>query len=194
MASFVAWFNAPEGTDFVVKAALAHLRFATIHPFEDGNGRIARAVAEMLLARSDQNDRRFYSMSAQISKERRDYYMTLEATQKGGLDVTSWLCWFLECLERAIDRAQDVLKGVLRKARFRDATRSLRLNARQTMMLDRLLDGFTGKLTTSKWAKIANCSHDTALRDIRELLDHGILVRSAAAGRSTNYEIAGTGR
>ena len=187
---FLDWFNATTETDDVLKAALAHLWFVTMHPLDDGNGRVARALADMLLARSEQSPQRFYSMSAQIRQERADYYRVLERTQKGTLDITLWMQWFLRCLGRAIEGAQETLAAVINKARFWESVRTVPLNERQRMMLNRLLDGFEGKLTTSKWARIAKCSQDTALRDISGLLGYEILERGAAGGRSTSYEIA----
>ena len=188
---FLDWFNRSVRTDKVLKAALAHLWFVTLHPFDDGNGRVARALADMLLARSEGTSQRFYSMSAQILRERADYYKILERTQKGTLDVTVWMQWFLRCLDRAIDGARETLGLVLEKSRFWDSVRDVSLNARQRKMLNRLLDGFEGKLTTSKWAKICKSSQDTALRDISELVKLGILARSEAGGRSTSYTLAG---
>lgn len=189
MAVFLAWFEGNAEIDPVLKAALAHLWFVTVHPFEDGNGRIARAIADLALARSEGSAQRFYSMSAQIRIERNAYYDQLEATQKGALDVTAWLTWFLECLDRAIDGAEGILASVLRKARFWDAHADTAFNDRQRAIINRLLNGFEGKLTTSKWAKIAKCSQDTALRDIDQLVKHGVLVKDDAGGRSTNYAL-----
>ena len=193
MTAFLDWFNedhAHTDTDAVLKAGLAHLWFVTVHPFDDGNGRIARAIADLVLARSEQSPRRFYSMSAQIRQERTAYYDLLAQTQKGTMDVTLWMEWFLACLGRAIDGAQTTLAAVLSKARFWQAFRTVPINVRQRLVLNRLLDGFEGKLTTSKWAKIAKCSSDTALRDILELVEHGILVRNPEGGRSTSYALA----
>lgn len=190
MTAFLDWFDAGNGIDPVIKAAIAHLWFVTIHPFDDGNGRIARAIADMQLARSEHSPQRFYSMSAQIRLERNAYYDILEATQKGDLDVTPWLVWFLDCLDRAFDGAEGVLAAVLRKARFWERHATATLNPRQRDMLNRLLDGFTGKLTSSKWAKIEKCSTDTALRDISDLVDRHILTRDAGRGRSTSYSLA----
>jgi Fic family protein len=190
MKAFVQWFNAPPHTDAVLKAALAHFWFVTIHPFEDGNGRIARAIADMALARADGTANRFYSMSAQIETERKAYYHVLESTQKGTLDVTTWMTWFLECLGRALDRAPATLVGVLRKARIWETINQSPINERQREVVNRLLDGFEGNLTTSKYAKLSLCSTDTALRDIRELLDRGVLVQNPGRGRSTNYRLA----
>lgn len=189
MKAFVDWFNKDADIDAVLKAGLAHLWFVTIHPFDDGNGRIARAIADLALARSEHSAQRFYSMSAQIREERDEYYNILERTQKGTLDVTPWMEWFLACLGRAINGAQTTLSTVLRKARFWQSLRQVPINERQRLLLNRLLDGFEGNLTTSKWAKIAKCSSDTALRDINELVERGILMRSAAGGRSTSYTL-----
>lgn len=189
MEAFLAWFNAEDRADPVLKAGLAHFRFVTIHPFDDGNGRIARAVADMQLARSEDTRHRFYSMSAQIRRERTAYYRALERAQKGTLDVTGWLEWFLDCLGRAFDGAEETLHSVLRKARFWEAHSDAPLNARQRLILNRLLDGFEGKLTSSKWAKIARCSQDTALRDILGLVEIGVLIRDEAGGRSTSYSL-----
>ncbi len=189
MAAFLSWFNAPLDTDPVLKAAAAHLWFVTIHPFDDGNGRIARAIADMALARSEQSPQRFYSMSAQIQAERADYYDALERTQKSGLEVTYWMEWFLGCLGRAIDGAGEVLSAVLIKADFWKVHAQASLNERQIKVLNRMLDGFDGKLTSSKWAKLAKCSQDTAGRDIVALIERGILRRGEAGGRSTSYEL-----
>ena len=188
--AFLDWFNAPAETDGVLRAGLAHLWFVTVHPFDDGNGRIARAVADMALARSEGSPQRFYSMSSQIMRERDDYYDILERTQRGTMDVSAWQEWFLVCLGRAIDDAQATLSGVLAKARFWERAARVPLNGRQRLVVGRLLDGeFRGKLTTSKWAKLAKCSQDTALRDIQELVGNGIMARSRAGGRSTSYEL-----
>jgi Fic family protein len=189
MRAFLHWFNATAGIDPVLKAGLAHLWFVTIHPFDDGNGRIARAIADMALARSENTPQRFYSMSAQIRQERAAYYGILERTQKAAMDVTPWMEWFLGCLGRAIDGAQTILSAVLAKARFWEAVSGVPLNHRQRLVLNRLLDGFAGKLTTSKYAKLAKCSQDTALRDILACVERGILVRNAEGGRSTNYAL-----
>jgi Fic family protein len=192
MNAFVDWFNDDSDIDAVLKAGLAHLSFVTIHPFDDGNGRIARAIADLALARSEQSPQRFYSMSAQIRLEREEYYRILEHTQKGTLDVTPWMEWFLACLGRAIDGAQTTLSAVLQKARFWQALRDVPINERQRVVLNRLLDGFEGNLTTSKWSTIARCSADTALRDITDLVERGILVRNPAGGRSTSYSLGKT--
>ena len=191
MSAFLKWFAEEALLDPVLKAAIAHLWFVTIHPFEDGNGRIARAIADMALARSEQSPQRFYSMSAQIRLERNVYYNVLEATQKGDLDINAWLEWFLGCLDRAIDGAEDILSGVLYKARFWEAIKDQPLNVRQRMVINRILDGFEGKLTSSKWAKLTKSSPDTALRDITDLVDRGVLVRDSAGGRSTSYSLPG---
>jgi Fic family protein len=189
MTAFIEWFNGAAPLDPVLKAAVAHLRFVTIHPFEDGNGRIARAIADMMLARSEGSPQRFYSMSAQIRLERRDYYAILERTQKGGLDVTAWLQWFLSCLDRAFDGAEDILANVLRKARFWEAMAGQPLNERQRKVVNRLLDGFEGKLTSSKWAVLTKTSPDTALRDINDLVARSVLVKDEGGGRSTSYSL-----
>lgn len=189
MKTFLSSFHKDDGTDLVLKAGIAHLWFVTIHPFDDGNGRIARAIADMMLARSEQTGQRFYSMSAQIRQERAAYYDILEATQKGALDITAWLDWFLGCLGRAFDRAETTLAGVLGKARFWERYAAVSLNDRQRGILNQLLEGFEGKLTSSKWAKLAKCSHDTALRDIDDLLRKGVLTKDAAGGRSTSYSL-----
>jgi Fic family protein len=188
--AFLRWFNGNVGVDPVLKAAIAHLWFVTIHPFDDGNGRIARAIADMALARSEQSPQRFYSMSAQIRLERKAYYDALEATQTGDLDITAWLEWFLACLDRAFDRAEGVLSKVLAKSHFWQTHADAGFNSRQRDMVNRLLEGFDGKLTSSKWAKIEKCSQDTALRDIDDLIARGALVKDAAGGRSTSYALA----
>jgi len=190
MKVFLDWFNANPVTDLVLKAALAHLWFFTIHPFEDGNGRIARAIADIVLARSEDSPQRFYSMSAQIRQQRSGYYDILEQSQRGTLDVTPWMEWFLNCLGRAVDGAQTMLAGVLNKARFWERFQEVPLNPRERLMLNRLLDGFTGKLTTSKYAELTKCSQDTAWRDILSLVENGILLRDSAGGRSTSYSLA----
>lgn len=187
MAVFLDWFNSPAVLDPVIKAAIAHLWFVTLHPFDDGNGRIARTIADMQLTRADGNAQRFYSMSAQIRKERRTYYDLLEKTQKGDLDITDWLDWFLNCLDRALAATETSLTGVLTKARYWEWFATKTINERQRLLLNKLLDGFDGKLTTSKWATIAKCSQDTALRDIQHLLDQGVLVKEKSGGRSTSY-------
>ena len=190
MQGFLEWFNADADGDAVLKAGVAHFWFVTIHPFDDGNGRIARAIADMVLARSENSPQRFYSMSAQIQHERGAYYDMLEKTQKGTLDITLWLDWFLACLRRAIAGAEATLSGVLAKAQFWQRTQGVALNERQRLVLNRVLDGFTGNLTTSKYAKLTKCSQDTALRDILLLVDRGILVRNQNGGRSTSYALA----
>lgn len=189
MTAFLKWFNSTDDTDPVLRAGLAHLWFVTIHPFDDGNGRIARAVADMALARSEESPQRFYSMSAQIRLERKAYYDMLEKTQKSSLDVTPWLEWFLGCLNRAFDATEKTLGSVYHKARFWEAHRDTPLNDRQRLLLNKLLDGFEGKLTSSKWAKIAKTSQDTALRDINDLVERDILTRDAGGGRSTSYSL-----
>ena len=189
MWSFLDWFNSSNKTDGALKAGLAHLWFVTIHPFDDGNGRIARAIADMAFAKSEESSQRFYSMSSQISRERSEYYRALESAQRGTTDVTDWLLWFLGCLGRAIEGAETNLARTLARARFWDGLAGSSINERQRMMLNRLLGDFRGKLTTTKWAQIAKCSQDTALRDINELVSLGALKRSAAGGRSTSYEL-----
>jgi Fic family protein len=189
MRGFLTWFNLDDQLDPVTKPRSRHLWFVTIHPFDDGNGRIARAIADMSLARSEDSPQRFYSMSAQIQLERQAYYDMLEATQKGDLDITRWLEWFLACLDRAFDGAEAILSSVFRKAEFWWVNAATSLNDRQRDILNRLLDGFEGKLTSSKWAKIEKCSPDTALRDINELVAYGILARDEAGGRSTSYSL-----
>jgi Fic family protein len=194
MGAFLDWFNGKaEGLDPVLKAGIAHLWFVTIHPFEDGNGRIARAIADQQLARSETSTQRFYSMSAQIRQEHNAYYDILEATQKGALDITPWLEWFLACLGRAIDGAETILGSVMLKAKFWKSHEGESFSERQRKVLNRTLDGFEGKLTSSKWAALAKCSQDTASRDIDDLLDRNILVKDAAGGRSTSYSLAPIG-
>jgi Fic family protein len=190
MAGFLQWFGKSAGVDPVIKAAIAHFWFVTIHPFEDGNGRIGRAIADMALARADGTPERFYSMSAQIEAERKQYYDILEASQRGGMEITLWLEWFLECLRRAVDGAESNLASILRKARLWEQVNQEPLNERQRAAINRLLDGFEGKLSSSKYAKLAKCSADTALRDIKVLLDRGILVQEEGGGRSTSYRLA----
>jgi Fic family protein len=190
MAAFLGWFGDKDAIDPVLKAGLAHLWFVTIHPFEDGNGRMARAIAAMALARSEHSSQRFYSMSAQIKQEHKQYYDILEDTQRGTMDVTGWMLWFLDCLGRAIDGAHVTLKAVLDKARFWDRIKDKQLNERQRSVINRLLDGFEGKLTSSKYAKLTKCSQDTAHRDIQTLVECGVLVQNPEGGRSTNYSLA----
>lgn len=190
MDMFFHWVNNEDTIDPVLKAAIAHLWFVTIHPFDDGNGRIARAITDMLLTRSDGVAQRFYSMSAQIRKERKGYYNILEQTQKGTLDITKWLEWFLHCLLNALEGSEEILEKVLQKHRFWTRHAITQLNDRQIKLINKLLDGFHGKLTTGKWAKIAKCSNDTALRDIQDLLEKEILIKDAAGGRGTNYLLA----
>jgi Fic family protein len=189
MGRFLDWFSRPPECDPVLKAAVAHLWFVAIHPFEDGNGRIARAIADCALARADDCQQRFYSLSSRIERERKDYYEILERTQKGGLDITPWLDWFLACLGRAIDGAEEILSAVFLKARVWRHAKRFPLNERQRGVINRLLDGFEGKLTSGKYAKLTKCSPDTALRDIRELMEYGIVAQSAAGGRSTSYTL-----
>ena len=190
MSAFLQWFETEDATDPVLRAGLAHLWFVTIHPFDDGNGRIARAIAEMALARSEKSPQRFYSMSAQIRIERNTYYDWLEKTQETGLDITLWLEWFLACLDRAFDHTEITLGSVLRKARFWEIHAHKSFNDRQRLMLNKLLDGFAGNLTSSKWAQLAKCSQDTALRDILDLIEQGSLMKDPGGGRSTSYSLA----
>jgi len=189
VSRFLDWLNSRPDEPAILMAGLGHLWFVTLHPFDDGNGRIARAVGDLLLARADGSPQRFYSLSAQIQRERKAYYDILEQTQKGSMDVTGWLAWFLDTLQGAIDQAQQTVDAVLCKARFWQQWAATSLNERQVKLLNRLLDGFDGKLTSSKWAAIAKCSPDTALRDINELLTRGVLRKSEAGGRSTGYEL-----
>ena len=189
MKKFLEWLGRENSTDLVLKAGVAHLWFVTIHPFDDGNGRIARAIADMVLARSERSPQRFYSMSAQIRQERKEYYEILELTQKGDLEITRWLEWFLACLGRAFDGAETILATVLSKARFWDQFAGAEFSERQRSMINRLLNGFEGKLTSSKWAKLEKCSQDTALRDIEDLMKRGVLTKDSAGGRSTSYSL-----
>jgi Fic family protein len=190
MNQFLTWFNQSSKTDLVIKSALAHFWFVTIHPFDDGNGRIARAIADMILAQSEESQQRFYSMSAQIQRERNDYYTVLEHSQKGSLDITLWIEWFLNCLKRAINSSDSPIKTILIKAEFWRMHAGEAFNERQRSVVNRLLDKFEGKLTSSKWAKLTKCSQDTALRDIKDLLDRGVLIKEDAGGRSTSYVLA----
>lgn len=189
MDKFLEWFNGETKMDGVVKAAVAHFWFIIIHPFDDGNGRIARTLSDMLLARSEDSSQRFYSLSDQILTEKKAYYDILQTVQYSSGDITKWLDWFLNCLYRALTTTDDTLKRVLQKAEFWDKHKNTDLNGRQRLMLNKLLDGFEGKLKTSKWAKIARCSPDTALRDIKDLIKKGILKQEDQGGRSTNYEL-----
>lgn len=190
MSSFLYWLNNEDAIDTVLKAGIAHLWFVIIHPFDDGNGRIARAIADLLLARSEQSSQRFYSMSAQIRKERNSYYGILQKTVTNNLDITDWLEWFLDCLGQAIKGAEYILNAVLKKARFWELHRGEQFNERQLIIINKLLDKFEGKLTSSKWAKITKCSQDTALRDIGDLLKRNILIKEPRGGRSTSYTLA----
>jgi Fic family protein len=190
ITEFLRWFEKPGDTDPLLISGLAHLWFVTIHPFDDGNGRIARAIADMALARFEDSPKRFYSLSAQIRLERKDYYSTLEWTQKGEVDVTRWQTWFLECFERALDGASETLSAVMTKARFWERFAKAALNDRQIKVLNSVLNEFEGKLTSSKWAKLAKCSQDTAGRDIADLIEKGALTKDAGGGRSTSYSLA----
>jgi len=189
MNRFIKWFNEENKIDLVIKAAIAHLWFVTIHPFQDGNGRITRALTDMLLAQSDKSTQRFYSMSAQIRVERKEYYEILEKTQKGDLDISEWIKWFLSCLINALKATDNILTRVLLKADFWNRNSKTIINERQKQILNKLLDGFEGKLTSMKWAKITKCSKDTAIRDINDLINKDILQKESAGGRSTNYEL-----
>jgi len=189
MNLFLGWFNNNIENDLVLKAAIAHLWFVTIHPFDDGNGRIARALTDMLLAQSDKSTQRFYSMSAQIRLERKQYYEILEKIQKGNLDITEWIKWFLNCLINSLKSTDIVLNRVLYKAEFWRKHSNTIINERQKKLLNKILDGFEGKLTSSKWAKIAKCSKDTAIRDINDLISKDILKKEEGGGRSTSYEL-----
>ena len=189
MDRFIKWIEAKPETDLVINSALAHFWFVTIHPFDDGNGRIGRAIADMILARSEKTSQRFYSMSSQIQHERESYYKILEKCSKGGLDITLWIEWFLNCLKRAIAASDETLEAILTKARFWEAHAGESLNDRQRKVINRLLDGFEGKLNSSKWAKLTKCSQDTALRDISDLVERKVLIKDDAGGRSTNYRL-----
>jgi Fic family protein len=189
MARFIKWFNAPPSMDPVLKSGLAHFWFVTIHPFEDGNGRIARAIADMMLARSERTSQRFYSMSSQIQRERNDYYLVLERSQKGTVNISQWMQWYLNCMKRSIGASEALLAAVLVKAGFWKAHAGQSFNERQRKVINRLLDGFEGKLTSSKWSKLTKSSQDTALRDITDLLERGILAKESAGGRSTSYTL-----
>ena len=190
ISRFLDWVNSASNEPPLLKAGLGHLWFVTLHPFDDGNGRIARAIGDLLLARADGNPQRFYSLSAQIQRERKAYYDILERAQKRSMDVTEWLAWFLDTLHRAVDQAQYTLDAVLTKTRFWQRWGTMPLNERQVRLLNKLLDGFEGKLTSSKWAAIAKCSPDTALRDINDLLTRAVLLKAKAGGRSTSYELS----
>lgn len=187
MDRFIAWVNNDDGADAVLKAAIAHLWFVSIHPFDDGNGRITRALTDMLLARSEKCSKRFYSISAAIRDMQKEYYEVLERTQRGDGEITEWLLWFLSCFEKALDSTEETLSLVKRKAAFWESHRDVSFNERQRKLLNMQFDGFFGKLTSSKWAKIAKCSSDTALNDINDLIAKGILRKAEKGGRSTNY-------
>ena len=190
MKRFIQWVNTEEDIDEVIKAAIVHLWFVSIHPFDDGNGRITRALTDMMLARSENTGKRFYSMSAEIKLMQKEYYEILERTQKGDGDITEWLLWFLKCLEKALDSTRDTLAAVLEKAKFWEYFRDIEFNVRQRKLINMLFDGFLGKLTSGKWAKIAKCSSDTALNDINDLIAKGVLVKNNEGCRSTNYSLA----
>lgn len=189
MKVFLNWLNKETKDDLVIKSAIAHLWFVTIHPFEDGNGRIARAISDLFLSRSDESPLRFYSMSSQIMKERKEYYRMLELTQRGELDITLWIEWFLNCLKRAIDNSKIELEKVLVKHKLFTGSTNIDLNERQRDMISRIVEGFEGNITAVKWSKITKCSKDTALRDIKDLIEKGLFIRNDAGGRSTNYQL-----
>ncbi len=189
MEQFLNWANDNQKIDPVLKAGIAHLWFVTIHPFDDGNGRISRTITDLFLTRADEIPHRFYSMSAEMRKQRKQYYEVLEKTQKGDLDITNWLSWFLNCLEAALLEREQTLSNILKKVRFWEKNRLVNLNGRQLKMVNLLWDGFDGKLSSSKWGKITKCSRDTALRDIQDLIDKGVLQKTNEGGRSTNYEL-----
>lgn len=190
MAQFLEWFAKNDRVDLVLKAGVAHFYFVTIHPFEDGNGRIGRAIMDLALARAEASAERFYSMSAQIESERQDYYLQLERSQRGHADITTWLEWYLKCLGRAIGESEQLLATVLRKARLWEKINEAPVNERQRKVINRLLDGFEGKLSSSKYAKLAKCSTDTALRDIKAFVERGIFIQDEGGGRSTSYRLA----
>lgn len=189
MARFIQWVNSADAMDGVIKAAIAHLWFVSIHPFDDGNGRITRALTDMLLARSENTGKRFYSMSAEIKLMQKEYYDVLERTQRGDGDITEWLLWFLECFEKALDATENTLASVLAKSKFWEHFRHTEFNERQRKLINMQFDGFFGKLTSGKWAKITKCSTDTALNDIRDLIAKGVLLKNDGGGRSTNYSL-----
>jgi len=190
MKRFLDWFESDERIDPVLKAGVAHLWFVTIHPFDDGNGRIGRAISDMALSRADQTEHRFYSMSSGIEAQRKEYYLQLESAQRSSMDITPWLAWFLQCLDRTIEDADTTLGVVLRKAKLWQRISPTPVNERQRKVINRMLDDFKGHLTTSRYAKLAKCSNDTALRDIRELLERGIIIKNEGGGRSTSYRLA----
>ena len=190
MKRFIHWFNADLGMDQVLKAAIAHLWFVTIHPFEDGNGRIARAITNLTLSRAENRPQRFYSMSAQIREEKKQYYDSLEASKKNGIEITVWLEWFFRCLNNAVQSSTETVQKVMIKHKFWNEHRMVSFNERQMKIINLLLQDFAGKLTTSKWAKINKCSQDTALRDIQELMKKEILKKQQGGGRSTSYELS----
>lgn len=194
MKVFLKWFNSSVTTDLVLKSAIAHFWFVSIHPFDDGNGRIARAIADMVLAKADADKQRFYSMSAQIRLQRKAYYEVLEKNQRGQLDISTWLLWYMNCLDKALNASDVVVKRVLSKSKFWDEHAARAINERQRLMINKLFDGFEGKLNSSKWAKITKCSADTALRDIQDLIKKKILLKEEAGGRSTTYVLRVMGK
>lgn len=189
MDTFLNWINEENNIDGVIKSAIAHFWFIIIHPFDDGNGRIARAISDMLLARSEDNSYRYYSLSNQILNEKKEYYRTLQYVQHSEKDITTWIEWFLKCLHTALENSNSLLCNIKKKYNFWELHKTKNLNSRQRLMLNKLLEGFEGKLRTSKWAKITKCSRDTALRDIKELVEYGILKQEKSGGRSTNYTL-----
>lgn len=192
MRNYIKWLNSWNNNDSVINAAISHLWFITIHPFEDGNGRIARAITDMMLCRSEKRTQRFYSMSSQIKEQKKEYYEILERTQKGNLDITEWLNWFLICLRNSIDSSSDIVQKIMTKHKFWNEFKSVTFNERQIKIIELLFGNFYGNLTTSKWAKINKCSQDTALRDIQDLIEKKVLKKSESGGRSTSYELIKT--
>lgn len=186
MTSLMQWVNSSNLSPFIM-AAIAHLWLVTIHPFDDGNGRISRTLTDMVIARMDTDGNRYYSMSAEINRRKKEYYNILESTQKGNMEITPWITWFISTLENAIKRTLEMVETTLQKSRFWDTLEDVAINERQRKIINRLWDNFEGKLTSSKWAKICHCSQDTASRDIKDLIVKGILKESGEGGRSTNY-------
>jgi len=189
MDIFIGWLNSNTNIDLVIKSAIAHFWFIIIHPFDDGNGRIARAISDLLLARSDESSQRFYSLSNQMLLERKTYYSILQKIQHKDGEITEWIVWFLNCLFRALKNTEQTIEKALHKNAFWDKHNDTEINSRQRLMLNKLFDGFEGKLKTSKWSKITKCSQDTALRDIKDLIEKEILRQEVSGGRSTNYEL-----
>lgn len=187
MEQFIDWYNNEQNLESLLKAAVAHLWFITIHPFDDGNGRIARAITDMQLSKADGVNQRFYSMSTEINKQKKSYYTILERTQKDDLDITEWIIWFLECLKNSILYSSVIVDKVVKKHQFWVKNAGLISNERQQKMINKLMDHFEGNLTTNKWAKITKTSPDTALRDITDLVNKRVLVKANSGGRSTHY-------